>query len=316
MTLARPTILVAEPFDPAALATLEEAGRVRALHACDETSLKSAVSDCDALLVRTAARVTRAVIESAPRLRVIGRGGVGLDNIDLDAARERHIAVVYTPAASTDAVADLAVGLMINLLRKVSWTDQEARQGRFSLARDAAVSREMSELTVGIVGLGRIGRAVARRCRHGFRMRVVYNDIVEPGWLDFTAEPMSKPDLFRTADIITLHTPLTSETRNLIHADTLALFKDSAILINTARGPIVNSLDLARALSNGKLTGAGLDVTDPEPLPPDHPLRRAPNTLVTPHLGARTVGSLARMNAVVEDVVRVLRGQPPLYSAC
>lgn len=315
MTAERPRIVVAEPFDPAVLEKLSNVGQVQVLRACDENALPSAMHDCDALLVRTAARVTRPVIESAPRLRVIGRGGVGLDNIDLDAARERNIAVVYTPAASTDAVADLAIGLMINLLRKVSWTDQETRQGRFTLARDAAVSREMSELTVGIIGLGRIGRAVARRCRHGFNMRVVYNDIVDPGWLDFTAEPMSKPELFRTADLVTLHTPLTPDTQNLINADVLSTFKPGAILINTARGAIVNSPDLARALLVGQLTGAGLDVTDPEPLPPDHPLLQAPNTILTPHIGARTVSSLARMNAVVDDVIRVLRGQRPLYPA-
>ncbi len=315
MSPNRPSIVVAEPYDPVAVEILESVGDITTLKSCDETSLIAAVPNCDALLIRTAARVTRSVIESAPRLRVIGRGGVGLDNIDLDAARERNITVVSTPAASTDAVADLTLGLMINLLRKISWTDQETKHGRFSLVRDLAVSREMCELTVGIIGLGRIGRAVARRCRHGFNMRVIYNDIVEPGWLDFTAEPMSKEELFLTADIITLHTPLTSETHNLINANTLALFKPNAILINTARGAIVNAADLARTLNDGKLTGAGLDVTDPEPLPRNHALHQTPNTIITPHIGARTIASLARMNAVVEDVARVLRGLTPLFPA-
>jgi len=310
---SRPRILLAEAFDPAAVEKLRAVGDVFTLDAYDETHLKEAVADCDVLLVRTRTVVTRAMIESAPRLRVIGRGGVGLDNIDVEAARERGIAVVYTPHASTDAVADLTVGQMIAILRNFRGCDALVRSGRFWEAREQSCSREMSELTLGIVGMGRIGRAVARRCRNGFGMTVIYNDIVPSGWLDFVATPVTKDELYTQADIVSLHVPLTESTRNLIDPAALSRFKKGAVLINTARGGVVDSMALAAALTAGTLAGAALDVFDPEPLPPGHPLMKAPNTLFTPHIGSRSFAGLARMNDVVEDVVRVLQGRPPSF---
>ena len=311
----RPRIVLAEAFDAPAVEKLRAVGEVVVLDACDEAQLKEAVTDCDALLVRTRTTVTRAVIESSPRLRVIGRGGVGLENIDVDAARERNIAVVYTPHASTDAVADLTVGMMIALLRNIRGYDAMVRKGHFWEARGGSCSREMSELTLGIVGMGRIGRAVARRCRNGFGMAVIYNDIVSPGWLDFVAKPVTKDQLYANADVVTLHVPLTDSTRNLIDAAALSGFKNGAILINTSRGGVVDSLALAESLAAGTLAGAALDVFDPEPLLADHPLMLVPNTIFTPHIGSRSVAGLARMNDVVEDVVRVLQGRSPLYPA-
>jgi D-3-phosphoglycerate dehydrogenase len=308
-------IVLAEPFDGTAVEKLRAVGDVLALEACDESTLRRAVLDCDALLIRTATRVSRAVIENATRLRVIGRGGVGLENIDLAAARERGIVVVYTPDAATDAVADLAIGLMIALLRKLTACDAMVRSGQFQEAREQSGSRELSELTLGVVGMGRIGRAVARRCRSGFGMTVMYNDIVSPGWLDFTATPVTKGDLYADSDVVSLHVPLTDATRRLIDAVALTQFKKGALLINTSRGGVVDSLALAQALADGRLAGAALDVVEPEPLPAEHPLMQAPNTLLTPHIGARSFAGLARMNSVVEDVIRVLRGQPPLYPA-
>jgi phosphoglycerate dehydrogenase-like enzyme len=306
---------LAEAFDAPAVEKLRAVGEVVVLDACDEVHLKEAVADCDALLVRTRTTVTRAVIESAPRLRVIGRGGVGLENIDVDAARKRGIAVVYTPNASTDAVADLTVGMIIGLLRNISGCDAMVRRGSFWEARGGSCSREMSELTLGIVGMGRIGRAVARRCRNGFGMTILYNDIVSPGWLDFVATPVTKDQLYAHADVVTLHVPLTEITRNLIDAAALKEFKKGTLLINTSRGGVVDSLALAESLAAGTLAGAALDVFDPEPLLADHPLMLVPNTIFTPHIGSRSVAGLARMNDVVEDVVRVLQGRSPLYPA-
>ncbi|MGB2987943.1 MAG: hydroxyacid dehydrogenase [Phycisphaerae bacterium] len=315
MTGSRLHIVFAERFDEAAIERMRSVSRVTILDACDEATLIDAVRDCDALLVRTYAQVTRAVLEQAGRLRVIGRGGVGLENIDIEAARQRGIAVVYTPAAGTEAVADLTVGLMISLLRKVATGDAMVRGGRFAEARREWCSRDVGELTLGIVGLGRIGQAVARRCRHGFGMSILYNDIVQPGPLDFVATSVSKDQLYREADVISLHVPLTKLTHHLIDEAALSKFKAGAILINTARGAVVDSDALARALCAGNLTGAALDVFDPEPLPADHPLMTAPNTLFTPHIAARTERSLAGMNAVVEDVIAVLEGRPPQYPA-
>lgn len=294
-------------------------GEVTILESCDPDTLQAAVRNCDALLVRTNARITRDLLDQAGCLRVIGRGGVGLDNIDLDAARDRGIAVVYAPAAATDAVADLTVGLMLCLLRRIGKGDAAVREGRFLEERAAHRARELSELTLGIVGLGRIGRAVARRCRAGFGMNVIFNDIVAPGWLGFAATPVDLGTLVATADVVSLHVPLTDQTRHLIDGDALASLKRGAILLNTARGAVVDSQALAAALQEGagggRLAGAALDVVDPEPLPQGHPLLAAPNTLFTPHVGARTEAGLSRMSGVVEDVIRVLDGREPLYPA-
>lgn len=305
----------AEPFAEAAQARMREMGRVTLLDSCDEAALRAVLENCDALLVRTRTQVTRELIAAAPRLKVIGRGGVGLENIDVAAARERGIEVVYTPAAATEAVADLTVGLMLAVLRGVVECDRLVRADEFGRARAQALSREVGALTLGIIGLGRIGRAVARRCRHGFGMRVLYNDIVEPGLLDFVATPVSKEDVYREADVISLHVPLTAQTRNLIDGDVLARCKPGALLLNTARGAVVDSEALARALSEGRLGGAGLDVVEPEPLPPNHPLLQTRNTVLTPHCAARTAAGQERMNAVVEDVVAVLQSKRPRYPA-
>jgi len=304
-------IVCAEPYSAAALARLRAAGQVAVLDTCDDRALAEAVRDCDALLVRSEARVTRAVLAQAGRLRVIGRGGVGLDNIDLAAAAERGVTVVHTPYAATDAVADLTVGLMIALLRCIPKVDAMVRGGRHAEARAVCVARELGELTLGIVGLGRIGRSVARRCRDGFGMAVLYNDIIEPGPLPFQAHPVEKGKLYAESDVVSLHVPLTAETRHLIRDETVAVFRRGALLINTARGAVVDGDALARGLRTGAIGGAALDVTEPEPLPPGHSLLASDRVILTPHIGARTVGALERMNAVVEDVIRVLEGGTP-----
>jgi len=203
--------------------------------------------------------------------------------------------------------------MMIARLRRFRDADQAARGGRFAEFRRQESGRELHELTLGIVGMGRIGRAVARRARNGFGMTVLYNDIVAPGLLDFVATGVAKEELYARSDVVSLHTPLTDQTRHLINAKSLAAFKRGTLLINTARGAIIDGKALADALNNGHLGGVGLDVTDPEPLPPGHALFNTPNTLITPHIGARTSLSLARMESVVEDVVRVLQGVQPLH---
>ena len=306
-------IVFAEEFDSDVVDRARAVGRVTQLDVCDEAALLAAIGDCDALLVRSSARVSRRVIERASRLRVIGRAGVGLDNIDLEAARKREVAVVYTPFAATDAVADLTIGLMIDVVRKITLGDTMVRSGEFDTARQRCIGPELGALTVGIIGLGRIGKAVARRCHGGFGMTVLYDDIIDVKPTDFAATPVEKPELLGRADIVSLHVPLTDQTRGLIDASALARFKRGSILINTSRGAVVDGVAVAGALQGGALGGAALDVFDPEPLPPDHPLMTAPNTIFTPHIGARAPGALARMNAVVDDVLDVLRGKPPRY---
>lgn len=308
-------IVFAGDFDASVVEKARKLARVTVLESCEEPVLSDAVRDADALLVRTRARVTRTVIENAPRLRVIGRAGVGLDNIDIATARQRGVLVVHTPAAATEAVADLTVGMMISLLRSIHQNDGLVRSDRFTEARQGSVGLELSELTIGIVGLGRIGKAVAKRCRNGFGMNVLYRDIIDPGPVDIevTSAPLQR--LFAESDIVSLHVPLTDETRTMIDASVMSLFKPGAMLINTARGAVVDGVALSRALIDGVLGGAALDVFDPEPLPSDHPLLAAPNTLFTAHIGARTHASLARMNEVVDDVIGVLAGNPPRQPA-
>ena len=297
----------ADWFDPTAVARARLVGRVTILERNDEATLIEAVSDCDALLVRTTARVTKSVIEAAPRLRVIGRGGAGLENIDLDAARSRNVTVLSTPDASTAAVADLTVGLVIAMLRGITHGDRMIRAGRFDEGRRECVGFEVGGVTLGIIGLGRIGLAVARRFHVGFGTRIVFNDIRDPGPLPFAAERASKAGVYRQADVLTLHVPLTTDTRGMIGRDALLALRKGAFLVNTSRAGVVDSAALAEALKSNHLAGAALDVLDVEPPNADDPLLAAPNTILTPHIGSRTVGSLARMNAVVDDVIKLLQ---------
>jgi len=308
-------LLVSGPLDDAAVQRLSAVGTVRFARAGDEATLIREAATADALVVRTEAQVTAAVIESAAKLKVIGRGGVGLDNIDLPAARRRGVAVVYTPAAASDSVAEFTVGLMLALERRLPAADLMLRGGRFGEARSALVGRELRGRIVGIVGLGRIGRRVGRICRRGLGMTVLYNDIVEIAGLDYEAEAVDQTRLWAESDVISLHVPLTAQTRHLVNEAVLAHVRPAATLINTSRGPVVDTLALARALSAGRLAGAALDVFETEPPPPDHPLLAAPNVLLTPHLAARTAAGLARMNDVVDDVIAVLTGRPPQYPA-
>jgi D-3-phosphoglycerate dehydrogenase len=308
-------IIVAEPYSNHAVERLRTLGEVVVLDACDEGTLARAVEDCDALLVRTSSRLTANVLARAPRLRVIGRGGVGVDNIDLAAARERGITVVHTPGAATEAAADLTMGFIVALVRRFRVVDAMVRAGEFQEARRLPPAAELSELTLGIVGMGRIGTEVARRCRTGFDMKILYNDIRPIGPLHFNAEPRTKDQLYAESDIVSLHVPLTGQTRGLIDSRALRRFKRASYLINTARGAVVDSEALADALETGHLAGAALDVFEPEPLPAGHPLLSAPNTLFTAHIGACTGSAQERMNDVVDDIVRVLDGKSPLHPA-
>ncbi len=313
MSTDKPLIIVAEPYLEEAVGRLRAIGDVVQVDGRDESELTEVLKDAQALLVRSYTQVTRSLIENAPRLRVIGRGGVGLENIDLAAAREHKVAVVYTPGAATEAVADLTVGLMIAVSRQIVQGDAAVRQHTFAEARRYVCERDLSQCTIGIIGMGRVGRAVARRCQRGFGATILYNDMADPGWLDVPAERVSKETVYERSDIVTLHVPLTDQTKSLINKETLAQFKAGAMLINTSRGQVVDSHALIEPLKAGQLSGVGLDVVDPEPLPMDHPLLAAPNLVLTPHIGAKTSQGLTRMNAVVDDVVAVLEGRSPNY---
>lgn len=303
-------ILLAEPLDEAAERRLEGGAVIVRAPAGDEKTLCGLMEDCDALLARTHTPVTRAVLAAGKRLRVVGVAGVGLDRVDTRAAEELGIAILHTPAAASDAVAELTVGLMLQLLRPVPRLMRDYKAGHFRAARAQPHGRELRDLTIGILGLGRIGARVGRICAAGFGAKVIYNDIADPPPPPFPATAVDKPALWASCDILTLHAPLTAQTHHLIAAETLAQLRPTALLINTARGKLVDTDAITEALSQKRLAGAALDVTHPEPLPPEHPLFACETCVLTPHIAARTFGGLRRMYAVVEDVLAFLRRGP------
>ncbi len=299
-------ILLAGRLDEIAERKLESAAEVVRAPADDEQAICERIGECDALVARTHTPVSARVIEAGKRLRVIGIAGVGLDRVDLEAAQKRAIRVIHVPDAASDAVAEFTVLMMLELLRPVRRLAQAYREGRFREARSEPHGVELRSLTVGIVGMGRIGSRVGRICARGFGARVIYNDIVEVGPFDFPAEPADKPTLWQQADIVTLHVPLTDLTRGLIDRDVLGQLRRGAYLINTARGAVVDTDALVEVLRSGHVAGAALDVTDPEPLPADHPLLAMQQCIVTPHVAARTFAGLRRMYDVVDRVLAAL----------
>jgi glyoxylate reductase len=238
------------------------------------------------------------LIAAAEKLRAISNYAVGVDNIDVEAASARGIPVGNTPDVLTDTTADLAVALMLGIGRRLVEGDAFVRRGEWQTWEPGLLlGRDLHGVTVGIVGFGRIGQAVARRLE-GFDCELLHTKAVE---LD---------ELLERSDFVTVHTPLTPETRGLIGDDALRRMKPTAYLVNTARGPVVDTDALARALHAGEIAGAALDVTDPEPLPADHPLLDAPNLLVLPHLGSATHATRERMaNMAVDNLLAGLRGE-------
>ena len=256
----------------------------------------------DALICMLADRVDAALLEACPRLKVVANYAVGLDNLDLHAARARGVAVGNTPDVLTDATADLAFALLLAAARCLPQAAQAVKDGDWGPWRpDVHLGADLAGATLGIVGAGRIGEAVARRAA-GFEMRIL--KATSRG-----GTPL--PELLARSDFVSLHVPLTPSTRHLIDAPALRRMKPTAILVNTARGPIVDQQALIDALHAGTIAAAALDVTDPEPLPPDHPLLRAPNVLVLPHVGSATIRTRTRMTELaVDNVLAGLAGEP------
>jgi lactate dehydrogenase-like 2-hydroxyacid dehydrogenase len=244
-------------------------------------------------------RVDAELLDAAPRLRAISTMAVGTDNIDLAEAARRGVPVGHTPDVLTDTTADLALGLMIAAARRLPEAERAVRAGEWGPWHPAwLLGRDLHGATVGIVGMGRIGRAVARRLE-GFAVRV----------LDSRRDGLDR--LLDESDFVSLHCPLTDATRGLIDAVALRRMRREAILVNTARGPIVDTGALAAALSEGEIAGAALDVTDPEPLPADHPLLSAPNLIVLPHVGSATHATREAMAGLAADnLLAALSGEP------
>jgi D-3-phosphoglycerate dehydrogenase / 2-oxoglutarate reductase len=267
------------------------------------------IREYDALIVRSRTKVTREILEKADNLKVIGRAGVGTDNIDSQAAKERAIKVVNTPDALTNAVAEFTVGLMLDLSRRISYTDANLRQGKW--LKNEVTGHELKGRTYGTIGIGRIGSRVAELVR-GFGMSVIANDVVaiSPELISrLEIKMVSQDDVFSEADYVDLHVPLLPETTYLVNYSKLSKMKKSAYLINTSRGKVIKEDDLERALNEKLIAGAALDVFEKEPLERSS-LANNPNVILTPHIAGQT--SEAQREAgisVVEIVMRALQSR-------
>lgn len=312
-----PVVVVADPLGEAALVRLRSGAEVRVVTEGDEERLREALREADALIVRTRTVVSAGLLEAAGKLRVIGRAGSGLDNIDVQAAEARGITVVYTPAAATRSVAELTIGFIVMLARSIGEMDRGLRSGDvpFERLRGGACGLDLADATLGIIGMGRIGRLTARMAHDAFGMRIVHHDIREVRPVEVPSRALSREALLGEADVVSLHVPLTDVTRHMVDGEFLRQMRRGALLINTARGAVVESEAVAEALAGGRLGGYAADVIEPEPPPPDHPLLSAPRCVLTPHIGARTPAAQAGMDAVVEDVLAVLAGREPQFRA-
>jgi D-3-phosphoglycerate dehydrogenase len=299
-------ILVTDDIDRDGIALLEAepALRVDEVPTLPAATLLERIPAYDAIIGRSATKISAELLRGAPRLRVVGRAGVGVDNVAMEVATALGIAVINAPAGNTVAVAELFFGVMIALLRQLPTAFRSMGEGKWD--RGALMGGELHGKTLGIVGLGRIGGEVAHRA-HAFGMQVIAYDpyVADPRFAARHARRAESLDaLLDEADVVTVHTPLTDETRGLIGRRELARLRPGAIVANLARGGIVDDAALVAALDAGQLRGAALDVYAAEPLAADHPLRRAPNVILTPHIGANTAE--AQRNVAV-DVCAAVR---------
>jgi phosphoglycerate dehydrogenase-like enzyme len=278
------------------------------------------LAQADALLVRTYTQVNDALLDQAPRLKVVGRAGVGLDNIDLEACRKRGIPVVYTPDANTQAVVEYVLGLMLDDLRPRYTICEPVSPAEFHQLRKEQVGRQLDELTLGIVGFGRIGKRLGKVAA-ALGMKVLAHDILPAAELqakiDYPVQFVDAATLYVKSDIVTIHVDGRPANRKMINVQVLSSLRADAMFINAARGMLVDNDDLAAWALASQSTGgrAILDVHDPEPLPADYPLYHLSNVRLLPHLASRTGPALENMSWVARDVWAVLQGETPSYPA-
>lgn len=276
-----------------------------------EDEVIHAAKDADAIIFAFAP-ITARVLDGLPKLRVAVRNGVGYDAIDVPAATERGIWVANVPDYCISEVADHAMALLLGLARKLMPMDASMRRGEFNVIQVGRPIYRIEGKTLGLIGMGRIGREVARRAK-GFGLNVIVCDkYLSPEQAQTAGASLASfDDVMQHADFISIHTPLTSETRHMINAEAIRMMKPTAYLVNVARGAIIDTVALAEALLDGAIAGAGIDVFEKEPLPADHPLRSAPNTILNPHAAWYSEESLTQLQASAgEEVARVLRGEP------
>jgi glyoxylate reductase len=281
----------------------------------EDLALKAGQSE--GLLTLLTDRVDAALLHAAPNLLVLSNMATGFDNIDVPAATARGVLITRTPGVLSATTADFAFALMLAAARRVVEGDRYVRDGRWKTwGPETLLGRDVYGATLGIVGLGGIGREVAKRAR-GFGMRILYTGPTRKpdAERDLGVEFRSLDDLLRESDVVSLHAPLTPETRHLINGRTLHLMKPTAVLVNTGRGPLVDQAALYEALRSGVIATAALDVTDPEPMSANDPLLTLPNVIVTPHIASASVATRSRMALLAaENLLAALRGEIPEHA--
>lgn len=313
----QPTVLISHQLPPAWLHLLHDHCRVISGPPTTETSqlspaLRAQLPHADALLTLLTVPVNDDLLNAAPNLRVVSNMAVGVDNIDLDACTRRGIPVGHTPGVLTAGTADLGMALLLAAARQLPQASQDAKDGRWTTWLPAGwLGTDLDGATLGIIGLGQIGTAVAHRAA-AFGLNLVYHSRSPKPTIaaQLNMRHLPLPDLLATSDFVILTVALTPETRHLINAAALSQMKPSAILINIARGAVVDSAALLAALQDGTIAAAALDVTDPEPLPADHPLYTLRNCLIVPHIGSATINTRRRMAELAcQNVLAGLAGE-------
>jgi D-3-phosphoglycerate dehydrogenase len=312
--MARFKVLLTDKIDTAGMEILEKVAEVKFSSSLSEDVLTNEASDVDGMIVRVPAFVTRKVLENARRLKVVGRFGVGYENIDVEAATEKGVVVTYTPGANTLSVAEHVIGLMFALAKQITQADNAVRKHDWEMRLHYS-GMELAEKTLGLVGLGRIGTCIAGLAR-GLGMSVLVFDpyVGKERAGELGVELLTLEPLLSRSDFIVICCALTDETRGLIDEKALALLKPTAYLVNVARGPIVDEQALIKALRDKRIAGAALDVFEKEPPDPNNPLLKLDNVILSPHIAGVAQDASRRISVwVAEDVVRVLNREPPKY---
>jgi glyoxylate reductase len=309
----RPRIVVTTPVPSVVLDHLAQHAEVVDVSTLPRETWPAALAPAQGMLVNSTVKVDRALIAAAPALRVVASASVGVDNIDAKALAARGILLSNSRGSLIEAVADLSFGLIIMAMRRLGFGMYWVRSGRWMTEGDAPYGRDLAGATLGIVGLGDIGCALVRRA-HASAMRVIYTNRsrrADDDRIGATYRPFE--ELLAEADCVIALVPLSAQTRGLFNDAAFARMKPDAVLVNAARGPIVETAALLRALEQQRIAGAVLDVTDPEPLPPDHPLLARNDVLVVPHVGSATIETRTRMAMLAaENLLAALEGKPLL----
>ena len=311
---SRPKILLYEQMHSEGTNLLAKTCDLVYAESFEEEKLIEQASEAAGILIRANGAVSRTIIEANPKLKVVGRHGVGLDAIDLEAAKEHGVRVVYTPVANMESVAEHFVGLALILAKKMRFGDIEMRTGNWQ-ARTELIGTELRDKILGVMGFGRIGQQTARICHGGFNMKVLYHDVIDfpDAEKELNATRVAPESLFAQSDFISINLPLIPSTRHMVNADLIGHMKPTAFLINMARGPIWKEDDVVEALEEKRIMGVGSDVYETEPPPDDHPLFKMDSFAGTPHMSAHTEEAMIRMSLVAKDMIAVLEDREPEF---